>query len=92
MHRYSCCTSPKKLTAPRHFGPSKGAAGNVTPIRHTSLEVEWKRSVKTKMNQIPSYFKYWGKFDPAYCGASKWTPMVYHCLDERIEQILKEKI
>lgn len=29
----------------------------------------------------PSYFRYWGKADPAYPSEPKWHPLAYHCLD-----------
>lgn len=30
---------------------------------------------------MESYYRYWGKADPAYLGNPKWHPLVYHCLD-----------
>lgn len=30
---------------------------------------------------LPSYFRYWGKADPARSGEPKWHPLAYHCLD-----------
>jgi CRISPR-associated endonuclease/helicase Cas3 len=32
-------------------------------------------------HQSSSYFRYWGKADPAYLGQAKWHPLAYHCLD-----------
>jgi len=33
------------------------------------------------MDNIPTYFRYWGKADPNFPGEPKWHPLVYHCLD-----------
>ena len=33
------------------------------------------------MDDIPTYFRYWGKADRNYDGEPKWHPLVYHCLD-----------
>lgn len=32
--------------------------------------------------------RYWGKADPAYPGAAKWHPLVYHCLDVAAFEVL----
>lgn len=33
------------------------------------------------MSEPESYYRYWGKADPAYPLEQKWHPLAYHCLD-----------
>lgn len=63
------------------------------PFYDNQYESRCFTGIGENMGKLPSYFRYWGKADPAYPGEPKWHPLVYYSLDvAACEQSIQDDI